>query len=150
MYARIHHTAYEMRRMPLLGSNFCTAFIRPMFPSWMRSAILMPYERYSYATLTTKRRLEVTSLCAASRSPLFAYRRASRCSSSTVRSGYLLISARYMASEPVLDGRADGCMVVPPGQCDASCLQQARCHLWWNAFSQGLDAVAPDARAEPR
>ena len=42
MYARIHHTAYEMRRIPLSGSNFWTAFMRPMFPSWMRSAILKP------------------------------------------------------------------------------------------------------------
>src|SRR3954471_13581467 len=99
MYARIHHTAYEMRRIPLLGSNFCTAFIRPMFPSWMRSAILMPYERYSYATFTTKRRLEVTSRWPHGRSP-FLNRRARRCSSSAVSRLYWLISDRYVARGP--------------------------------------------------
>src|SRR5207302_4560588 len=94
------------------------------------------YDRYSYATLTTKRRLEVTSLCAASRSALLAYSRARRCSSSTVRSGYLLISARYMASEPVLDGRADGCM-VPPDSERCRCQEQVGCHRGRTAIHRG-------------
>src|SRR5437870_9559720 len=93
--------------------------------------------RYSEADFSTKLRFEVTSLCAASRSALLAYSRARRCSSSTVRSGYLLISAKYMASEPVLDGRADGCM-VPPGSERCRCHEQVGCHRGRTAVHRGL------------
>src|SRR5207248_6952280 len=96
-------------------------------------------------TFTTKRRFEVTSLWAASRSPLLAYSRARRCSSSTVRSGYLLISARYMASEPVLDGRADGCM-VPPGLERLRLPSASGMPAGLRAVSPGLDALRDDVR----
>ena len=38
----IHHVAYVEKRQPALGSNFSTAFIRPMLPSSMRSKNATP------------------------------------------------------------------------------------------------------------
>ena len=35
MYARIHHDAYDDSFTPRYGSYFCTAWMRPMFPSWI-------------------------------------------------------------------------------------------------------------------
>src|SRR5437870_13917612 len=105
--------------------------------------------RYSEADFSTKLRFEVTSLWDASRFALLAYSRARRCSSSTVRSGYLLISARYMASEPVLDGRADGCM-VPPGLNGPACEEQLRCQWGGHRLSQGLDGGSCDVRVAGR
>jgi hypothetical protein len=41
-----------------------------MFPSWMRSAISAPQDRYSNAIFTTNRRLAVTSRTAARELPV--------------------------------------------------------------------------------
>ncbi|MNC96868.1 hypothetical protein D3C83_143510 [compost metagenome] len=43
--------------LPRSYSNFSTAFISPMFPSWMRSMKEIPWFRYFFAMWTTRRRL---------------------------------------------------------------------------------------------
>src|SRR5215471_4830583 len=88
-----------MNLMPLVSSNLCAARIRPRLPSLMRSESETPWFWYFLATLTTKRRLERTSLSSASAS-LRLIRWASSTSSSRVISGYWLISRRYWSSDP--------------------------------------------------
>ena len=54
---RIHHTAYVENLCPRWYSNFSTARIRPMFPSWIRSWKAIPMFRKSFAIATTSFRL---------------------------------------------------------------------------------------------
>ncbi len=77
MYARTQYAAYVMKRNPRSGSNRRTASSRPMFPSSTRSATANPYPRYPLAILMTKRRCDLTSVCAARVSPRRRQRRAS-------------------------------------------------------------------------
>ena len=63
---RIHHTAYEMNLIPFVSSNLCAARISPRLPSLIRSDSETPWFWYFFATLTTKRRLDRTSLSSAS------------------------------------------------------------------------------------
>ena len=59
---RIHHVAYVEKRLPISGSNFSTARIRPAFPSWMRSSKATPRPRYFLAMEITNRKLDSMSL----------------------------------------------------------------------------------------
>src|SRR5918995_277652 len=64
-----HQVAYVENLQPRSGSNFSTAFIRPMLPSWMRSSKGSPIPRYFLATLTTSLRFFSMSLWRAPLSP---------------------------------------------------------------------------------
>ena len=55
--------------IPFVSSNLCAARIRPRLPSLIRSESDTPWFWYFFATETTKRRLERTSLSSASWSP---------------------------------------------------------------------------------
>jgi hypothetical protein len=83
---RIHHTAYEMNLIPFVSSNLWAARMSPRFPSLMRSERETPWFWYFFATETTKRRFDRTSLSSASWS-LWRIRWARRTSSSRVMSG---------------------------------------------------------------
>src|SRR3954447_525972 len=87
-----------MNLIPLVSSNFRAARIRPMFPSLIRSASDTPWFWYFFATATTKRRFERTSVSSAPGSPS-RMARARRASSSRSISGYALISRRYWSSD---------------------------------------------------
>ena len=90
---RIHHTPYVMNLTPLFGSKRLAAWIRPMFPSLIRSSRDNPQPLYLVATLTTYLRLLRRSLSMASRLPPIASRERA-CSSSRVRTGMSRISFR--------------------------------------------------------
>ena len=64
---RIHHVAYVENLKPFSKSNFSTARIRPMLPSWMRSRNDIPRPMYFFAIDTTSRRLADVSCSRASR-----------------------------------------------------------------------------------
>jgi hypothetical protein len=64
---RIHHVAYVENLKPFSKSNFSTARMRPMLPSWMRSRKDMPRPMYFFAIDTTSRRLAEVSCSRASR-----------------------------------------------------------------------------------
>ena len=64
---RIHHVAYVENLKPFSKSNFSTARIRPMLPSWMRSRNDIPRPMYFFAIDTTNRRLAEVSCSRASR-----------------------------------------------------------------------------------
>jgi hypothetical protein len=68
----IHHVAYVENLKPLSGSNFSTAFISPMLPSWIKSSKGNPYPRYFLATDTTNLRFFSISLALALLSPALA------------------------------------------------------------------------------
>src|SRR5215218_4658395 len=87
-----------MNLIPLVSSNFRAARISPMLPSLIRSASDTPWFWYFFATATTNRRFERTSVSSASVSPARMHR-ASRASSSRSISGYALISRRYWSSD---------------------------------------------------
>src|SRR4029434_10940600 len=57
---RIHHVAYVENLYPRRYSNFSTAFINPMFPSWIRSRKDRPRLVYFFAIEITSRRLDPT------------------------------------------------------------------------------------------
>jgi len=80
--------------MPFVSSNLCAARMRPRLPSLIRSASDTPWFWYFFATDTTNRRLERTSLSSASGS-LRRMRMARSISSSRQMRGYALISRRY-------------------------------------------------------
>ena len=73
----IHHVAYVENLQPRSGSNFSTAFIRPMLPSWIRSSKGSPWLRYFLAMLTTSLKFFSINLCRARRSPAWAPRASS-------------------------------------------------------------------------
>src|SRR5215218_3108615 len=87
-----------MNLIPLVSSNFRAARMRPMFPSLIRSDSDTPWFWYFFATATTKRRFERTSVSSAPGSPS-RMARARRASSSRSISGYALISRRYWSSD---------------------------------------------------
>src|SRR6266487_253483 len=58
---RIHHVAYVENLNPRRQSNFSTARMRPMIPSWIRSSREMPWPWYFFAIDTTRRRFEFRS-----------------------------------------------------------------------------------------
>ncbi len=64
---RIHHVAYVENLKPFSKSNFSTARMRPMFPSWIRSRNDIPRPMYFFAIETTRRRLADVSCSRASR-----------------------------------------------------------------------------------
>ena len=64
---RIHHVAYVENLKPFSKSNFSTARMRPMLPSWMRSRNDIPRPMYFFAIDTTSRRLAEVSCSRASR-----------------------------------------------------------------------------------
>ena len=72
-----------------------TAFISPIFPSWIRSRNGIPRPTYFLAMLTTRRRLASVSCFFASSSPA-STRFASSTSCSVVSSGTFPISFRYI------------------------------------------------------
>src|SRR5713101_4698697 len=57
---RIHHVAYVENLYPRRYSNFSTAFINPMFPSWIRSRNDRPRFVYFFAIEITRRRFAST------------------------------------------------------------------------------------------
>src|SRR3990167_376770 len=57
----IHHVAYVENLKPFSHLKRSTAFIRPMFPSWIRSSIGRLCPRYCLAIETTRRRLHSMS-----------------------------------------------------------------------------------------
>src|SRR5438874_12149425 len=57
---RIHHVAYVENLYPRRYSNFSTAFINPIFPSWIRSRNDRPRLVYFFAMEITRRRLAST------------------------------------------------------------------------------------------
>src|SRR5713101_1552034 len=57
---RIHHVAYVENLYPRRYSNFSTAFINPMFPSWIRSRNDRPRLVYFFAIEITSRRFAST------------------------------------------------------------------------------------------
>ena len=56
----IHQVAYVENLYPLLYSNFSTAFISPIFPSWIKSRKDKPRLVYFFAIDMTSRRLAST------------------------------------------------------------------------------------------
>ena len=56
---RIHHVAYVENLKPRRQSNFSTARISPMIPSWIRSSSDRPWPWYFFAIETTRRRFEL-------------------------------------------------------------------------------------------
>src|SRR5215210_744711 len=71
---RIHHVAYVEKRLPISGSNFSTARIRPALPSWIRSSKSTPRPLYFLAIEITSRRLHSISRRLATVSPSRARR----------------------------------------------------------------------------
>jgi len=58
---RIHQVAYVLNLYPRRYSNLSTAFIRPIFPSWIRSRNCRPLLVYFFAILTTNLKLALIS-----------------------------------------------------------------------------------------
>jgi hypothetical protein len=92
--ARIQYWAYELNRISRLGSYRDKASTRPTLPSWIRSSTFAHWRWYWNAILMTRRRLLVTSRCAASRSPVWTYFWAQTFSSSGPSRGYRRTSDR--------------------------------------------------------
>src|SRR3990172_6178152 len=90
-----------MNLIPLVSSNLWAARMSPRLPSLMRSESGTPWFWYFFATDTTNRRLERTSLSSAP-SSFARIRLASSASSSRLMSGYWLISLRYWSRDPSL------------------------------------------------
>src|SRR5918993_5572039 len=65
----IHHVAYVEKRLPISGSNFSTARIRPAFPSWIRSSKATPRPLYFLAMEMTSLRFDSISFLRAVMSP---------------------------------------------------------------------------------
>jgi hypothetical protein len=95
------------KRKPRSGSNFSTAFIRPMLPSWIRSSKGSPMPRYFLATETTSLRFFSISLWRAFLSPAFA-RLDSSISSACVSSLPLSMRGKYLGRiSGVSEGRSE-------------------------------------------
>ena len=67
---RIHQVAYVENLKPRRQSNFSTARMRPMIPSWIRSSSESPWPWYFFAIDTTRRRFELTIWSFAALSPV--------------------------------------------------------------------------------
>src|SRR3989304_9220787 len=57
----IHHDAYVENLNPFVWSNFVTAFMSPMFPSWIKSVRGSPLPVYLFASSITSLRLDLTN-----------------------------------------------------------------------------------------
>src|SRR5215211_8863446 len=68
----IHQVAYVEKRLPISGSNFSTALIKPALPSWIKSSKGTPRPRYFLAMEITSRRFDSMSLFLALSSPPWA------------------------------------------------------------------------------
>src|SRR5919107_1022412 len=102
-----HQVAYVENLQPRSGSNFSTAFIRPMLPSWIRSSKGSPIPLYFLATLTTSLRFFSMSFCRAPLSPALA-RLERSISSARVSSLPLSMWAKYPGMRSgVSEGRSD-------------------------------------------
>src|SRR5687768_8505072 len=88
-----------MNLIPFVSSNLWAARMSPRLPSLIRSDSDTPWFWYFFATETTKRRFDRTSLSSASWSWV-RMRCASATSSSREISGYALMSRRYWSSDP--------------------------------------------------
>ena len=91
----IHHVAYVENLYPLLESNLSTAFISPIFPSWIKSKNKSPLPTYLLAIDTTSLKLLSASILLASSSLLLILSDKAS-SSSGVRSGIRPISFKYI------------------------------------------------------
>ena len=98
---RIHHVAYVENLNPFSYSNLSTAFIRPIFPSWIRSRSGSPLPTYFLAILTTSLRLASISSFLASGSPSLI-RLAIFCSSSMVSRRTCPIVFKYWRTGSVI------------------------------------------------
>ena len=101
----IHQVAYVENLNPLLKSNFSTALIKPILPSWIKSKNNIPRPTYRLAILTTKRKFASANRDLAISSPcsiLFA----SSISSWALKRLTLPISFKYIRT---------GSLILTPG-----------------------------------
>ena len=96
----IHQTAYEMNLKPLVSSNLCAAFIKPRFPSLIKSGKVNPWFWYCFATETTNLRLALVNFSSANWSPALTFWANSTSSSAVIRSTFP-ISCKYLSREAV-------------------------------------------------